>query len=149
MRTHKIASYLFLPFTVLWVLVAAFFWYQAAARQWEWEKATAVVASVGPDTAQQSADDSAIKYAFLSFRTAEGQQHQVRSKMGNSGKPLWSVGETVQVIYPANAPEAAEENLFIVQYILPLSITVPALLLSVVTALLFISAKRKSTHSKE
>lgn len=149
MRTLKIASYLFLPFTVLWVLAAAFFWYQAAARQWEWEKATAVVVSVGPDTAQQSADDSAIKYAFLSFRTAEGEQHQVRSKMGNSGKPLWSVGETVQVIYPANAPEAAEENLFIVQYILPLGVSVPALLLSVVTALLFISGKRKSTPSKE
>lgn len=149
MRTLKIASYLFLPFSVLWILAAAFFWYQAAARQWEWEKATAVVVSVGPDTAQQSADNSAIKYAFLSFRTAEGQQHQVRSKMGNSGKPLWSVGETVQVIYPANAPEAAEENLFIVQYILPLGVSVPALLLSVVTALLFISGKRKSSHSKE
>lgn len=149
MRTLKIASYLFLPFSVLWILAAAFFWYQAAARQWEWEKATAVVVSIGPDTAQQSADDSAIKYAFLSFRTAEGQQHQVRSKMGNSGKPLWSVGETVQVIYPANAPEVAEENLFIVQYILPLGVSVPALLLSVVTALLFISGKRKSTHSKE
>ncbi len=148
MRTLKIASYLFLPFSVLWILAAAFFWYQAAARQWEWEKATAVVVSVGPDTAQQSADDSAIKYAFLSFRTAEGQQHQVRSKMGNSGKPLWSVGETVQVIYPASAPEAAEENLFIVQYILPLGVSVPALLLSVVTALLFISGK-KNTPSKE
>ncbi len=143
MRTLKIASYLFLPFSVLWVLAAAFCWYQAAARQWEWEKATAVVVSVAPDDTQIATDSSKINYAYLSFQTAEGKHYQVRSQMGNSGKPLWSVGETVQVIFPANAPEAAEENLFIVQYFLPLALTVPAILLSVVTALLFILGKKR------
>lgn len=144
MSSHslKIAAWLFLPLSLLWLLAAAFFWYQSAARQWEWAKAPAVVVEVAPDENEKASDGSSIKYAFFSFRSESGKEYRVRSQMGNSGTPLWTVGEELEVIYPHDHPEAAEENLFLVQYILPLGLTLAAFLFSLLTALLFIFGRR-------
>ena len=90
-----------------------------------------------------------MKYAMLSFSTQGGQEYQVRSQLGNTGKALWSIGEKVEVIFPKDAPEKAEENIFVVQYILPLGISLTALLFTLVTTLLFwVGNKKKATTAK-
>ena len=145
----KIASWLFLPFSILWILASAFFWYQTTSRLREWDKAPAVVAAVEPDASKVGSDGEAMKYAMLSFCTQEGQEYMVRSQLGNTGKPLWTVGEKVEVIFPADSPEKAEENIFIVQYLLPLGITLVALMFSLVTTLLFWFGNKKNAKSRE
>ncbi|MBR5593936.1 MAG: DUF3592 domain-containing protein [Akkermansia sp.] len=148
-RSLKIAGWLFLPFSILWILAAAFFWYQSASKQREWEKAPAVVTSVEADIVKKGSDGAAMKYAMLSFSTQGGQEYQVRSQLGNTGKALWSIGEKVEVIFPKDAPEKAEENIFVVQYILPLGISLTALLFTLVTTLLFwVGNKKKATTAK-
>ena len=148
-QSLKIASWLFLPFSILWILAAAFFWYQSASKQREWEKAPAVVTAVEPDALEVGSDGAPMKYAMLSFRSQEGREYMVRSQLGNTGEPLWNVGEKVEVIFPADSPEKAEENIFIVQYFLPLGITLAALLFSLVTTLLFWVGNKKNAKSRE
>ena len=148
-QSLKIASWLFLPFSILWILAAAFFWYQSASKQREWEKAPAVVTAVEPDALEVGSDGAPMKYAMLSFRSQEGREYMVRSQLGNTGKPLWNVGEKVEVIFPADSPEKAEENIFIVQYFLPLGITLAALMFSLVTTLLFWVGNKKNAKSRE
>ena len=148
-QSLKIASWLFLPFSILWILAAAFFWYQSASKQREWEKAPAVVTAVEPDALEVGSDGAPMKYAMLSFRSQEGREYMVRSQLGNTGEPLWNVGEKVEVIFPADSPEKAEENIFIVQYFLPLGITLAALMFSLVTTLLFWVGNKKNAKSRE
>ena len=148
-QTLKIAGWLFLPFSILWILASAFFWYQSASKQREWEKAPAVVTAVEPDALEVGSDGAPMKYAMLSFRSREGREYTVRSQLGNTGKPLWNVGEKVEVIFPADSPEKAEENIFIVQYFLPLGITLAALMFSLVTTLLFWVGNKKNAKSRE
>ena len=148
-QSLKIASWLFLPFSILWILAAAFFWYQSASKQREWEKAPAVVTAVEPDALEVGSDGAPMKYAMLSFRSQEGREYMVRSQLGNTGEPLWNVGEKVEVIFPADSPEKAEENIFIVQYFLPLAITLAALMFSLVTTLLFWVGNKKNAKSRE
>ena len=148
-QTLKIASWLFLPFSILWILASAFFWYQTTSKLMEWEKAPAVVTAVEPDALEVGSNGAPMKYAMLSFRSQEGREYIVRSQLGNTGKPLWNVGEKVEVIFPADSPEKAEENIFIVQYLLPLGITLAALMFSLVTILLFWVGNKKNAKSRE
>ena len=148
-QSLKIASWLFLPFSILWILAAAFFWYQTASKLREWEKAPAVVTAVEPEALAAGSNGEAMKYAMLSFHTQEGKEYMVRSQLGNTGKPLWTVGEKVEIIFPADSPEKAEENIFIVQYLLPLGITLAALMFSLVTTLLFWFGNKKNAKTRE
>lgn len=132
-----IAACLFLPITLLALAVAGYFWVDSMSRQWKWQQAEATVTGI---EWQESESVGTKKYAHavLTFTTPEGKKVSVLSQMASSEQPLYKVNETLSVIYPANAPEKAEENVFIVQYLLPLSVTVMALFCALVTLLLFI-----------
>lgn len=138
----KIAGWMFLPFAIVTALVAAYFWYAQASRQWEWEKAPAVVTAVAPDATAMNTGNEPIKYAYMTFTAADGKEYTTRSQLGNSGQPIWHVGEAVEVIYPAGEPAEAEENLFLPQYILPIGITLVALMEALLTVVFFTLARR-------
>ena len=58
--------------------------------------------------------------------------------MGASELPIYELGSKVEVIYPTNNPTMAEENTFIVQYLLPLGITFVAIVAGIFALVLFL-----------
>lgn len=136
-----IAAYLFLPFTLGSLAIAGYFWFNSMSRQWEWQQAEATVTGI-EWVESESVGTLKFAHAVLTFTTEDGQKVSVLSQMASSEQPLYQVHDTLPVIYPPQAPQEAEENVFIVQYLLPLSVTVMALFSGAITLLLFILGRR-------
>ena len=131
----KIGSWLFAVVTVLWMGVAVFFWADSIIKQKTWEKAAAIVTKIAED----DRENSNIQYSYFTFTDTErGKEYTVKSKMGSSEMPIYELGSKVEVIYPANNPAEAEENTFIVQYILPLGFTFVAFMAGFFTLVLWV-----------
>lgn len=116
----KTCAWLFAGIAVVWLGVAVYFWASSISRQHDWKKADATVTKVE----EEASEGSNYKYSYFTFTDTEsGKEYTVKSQMASSGMPLYDLGSKVEVIYPADAPNKAEENVFIVQYLLPLSFT--------------------------
>lgn len=112
----KICGWLFAGLTVLWLGVATVFWVGSMIQQYDGIKAEATVSKV------EEVDN--FKHSYFTFVDSEsGKEYTVKSQMGASAMPLYDLGSKVEVIYPAGKPDEAEENVFIVQYIVPLVFT--------------------------
>ena len=147
-----IAACLFLPATLISLIIAGYFWFDSLNRQSEWSKAEATVTRIEwKERTNSQGEKAPFAYAIFTFTTADGTKVEVPSKTAASEKPLYNVGDTQWVIYPPNAPEQAEEDTFLVQFLLPLILTVETLIIGLITALLFYfgrRAQRKATlHS--
>lgn len=112
----KTCAWLFAGIAVVWLGVAVYFWASSISRQLDWKKADATVTMVEEEASEE--------YPYFTFTDTEsGKEYTVKSQMASSGMPLYDLGSKVEVIYPADTPNKAEENVFIIQYLLPLSFT--------------------------
>ena len=112
----KICGWLFAGLTMLWLGVAAVFWAGSMIQQYDGIKAEATVTKV------EEVDK--FKHSYFTFVDSEsGKEYTVKSQMGASERPLYDMGSKVEVIYPAGRPDVAEENIFIIQYLVPLIFT--------------------------
>lgn len=133
-----IAACLFLPATLISLIIAGYFWFDSLNRQSEWRKAEATVTRIEwKERTNSQGEKAPFAYAIFTFTTADGSVVEVPSQTAASGKPLYRVGDTQWVIYPPHAPQQAEEDTFLVQFLLPLILTVETLIIGLITALLF------------
>ncbi|MBQ8478855.1 MAG: DUF3592 domain-containing protein [Akkermansia sp.] len=138
-----IAACLFLPATLISLIIAGYFWFDSLNRQSEWSKAEATVTRIEwKESTNGHGEKVPFAHAIFTFTTADGSVVEVPSQTAASGKPLYRVGDTQWVIYPPNAPQQAEEDTFLVQFLLPLILTVETLLIGLITALLFYFGRR-------
>lgn len=129
----KIGACLFTVITVLWMVIAVYFWADSISKQSTWSTAESIVTKVATD----DSENSNIRYSYFTF-TDSGKEYTVKSKMGASELPIYELGSKVEVIYPTNNPTMAEENTFIVQYLLPLGITFVAIVAGIFALVLFL-----------
>lgn len=133
-----IAACLFLPVTLISLILTGYFWFDSLNRQAEWHKAEATVTRIEwKESTNSHGEKVPFAHAIFTFTTADGSVVEVPSQTAASGKPLYRVGDTQWVIYPPNAPEQAEEDTILVQFLLPLILTVETLIIGLITALLF------------
>lgn len=126
----KVCGWLFAAAACVWLCVAACFWYARAERQSSWEKATATVTAI----CEEKGQNGVIKYSSLTFvDPGSGKSVTVRSQVGASEKPVYPVGDEVEVIFPSGQPEEACENTFVVHYLLPAMLSFGALMFGVVS----------------
>lgn len=138
-----IAACLFLPVTLISLILTGYFWFDCMNRQAEWHKAEATVTRIEwKESTNSHGEKVPFAHAIFTFTTADGTKFEVPSQTAASGKPLYRVGDTQWVIYPRNAPEQAEEDTFLVQFLLPLILTVETLIIGLITALLFYFGRR-------
>ena len=138
-----IAACLFLPITLLALAVAGYFWYDSLHRQAEWNKAEATVTRIEwKESTNSHGEKAPFAYAVFSFSSADGNVTEVLSQTAAAQKPLYEVGDKQWVIYPPDAPEEAQEDIFLVQFLLPLVLTVVAASICLITALLFFFGRR-------
>lgn len=62
-----------------------------------------------------------------------GKSVTVKSRSGSSARPIYPMGESVEVIFPAGQPEKAMETSFIVHYLEPLLFTFAAFMFGLVS----------------
>lgn len=135
----KVCGWLFAVVAVAWLCVAGYFWSARIERQHSWEKATATVTAICGENGQ----NSTIKYSLLTFTDpGTGQSITVRSQMGASERPIYPVGDEVEVIFPAGEPNEAVENNVLVVYLLPAMITLGALMFGVVSFVSLLVSKK-------
>lgn len=135
----KVCGWLFAAAACAWLCVAAYFWYARAERQSSWVKATATVTAV----CEEKGQNGVIKYSSLTFvDPGTGKSVTVRSQVGASERPVYPVGDEVEVIFPSGQPEEACENTFIVHYLLPAMTTFGALMFGVVAFVMFRFSKK-------
>ncbi len=116
----KICGWLFAGLTVLWLGVAAVFWVGCIGLQHDGTKAEATVTKV----VEEESERGKFKYSYFTFTDTEsGKEYTVKSQMAATERPLYDMGSKVEVIYPAGRPDVAEENIFIIQYLVPLIFT--------------------------
>lgn len=140
----RIGAWLLLVMAVLSACVASYFWHDSICCRNEWQKAIATVTALSSEQGAQGPDS--LTYAHFTFTTATGQEVTVRSQMA-SNPPMYKPGEKVEVIYPAAEPEEAEEDLFVVQYILPLALSVEVLFISLLSFIFFRISRKESEHN--
>lgn len=133
-----IAACLFLPVTLISLILTGYFWFDSLNRQVEWHKAEATVTRIEwKESTNSHGENVPFAHAIFTFTTADGTKVEVPSQTAAGKKPIYNVGDTQWVIYPPNAPEQAEEDTFLVQFLLPLILTVETLIIGLITALLF------------
>lgn len=139
----SIAACLFLPVTLIVLGLAGYFWYDSLHRQAEWNKAEATVTRIEwKESTNSHGEKAPFAYAVFSFSSADGNVTEVLSRTAAAQKPLYEVGDKQWVIYPPDAPEEAQEDIFLVQFLLPLVLTVVAASICLITALLFFFGRR-------
>ncbi|MBQ3218759.1 MAG: DUF3592 domain-containing protein [Akkermansia sp.] len=143
-----IAACLFLPITLLALAVAGYFWVDSLHRQAEWNKAEATVTRIEwKESTNSHGEKAPFAYAVFSFRSADGNVTEVLSQTAAAQKPLYEVGDKQWVIYPPDAPEEAMEDVFIVQYLLPLILTAAGIFIGIITALFFYFGHRAQRNT--
>ncbi|HIX88123.1 MAG TPA: hypothetical protein H9976_03300 [Candidatus Akkermansia intestinavium] len=84
-----------------------------------------------------------IKYSCLSFTDpGTGESVTVRSQMGAAERPIYLVGDKVEVLFPAGQPSEAVENNVLALYLLPMVFTVAGLCFGVVSIVSFLTFRR-------
>lgn len=141
----KIGAWIFTVITVLWLGIAVFFWADNIHKQRTWNRAEATVTKVTKDTEE----NSNIKYSYFTFTDTESnKEYTVKSKMGATDMPIYELGCVVEVIYPAAHPDEAEENVFIVQYILPIGFTLATVIAGIFALALFLIYRSMQRRAK-
>lgn len=137
----KVCGWLFAVAALVWLGVAGYFWFSCIEEQSSWSRATATVTEI----CEEKGANGTTKYSRLTFVVPEtGQSVTVRSQAGASERPVYPVGDEVEVIFPAEKPDEAIENNVIVVYLLPFMFSIAALLFGVVSFAAFhISRKLK------
>lgn len=136
--TLNIAAWLFLPATILVLAAAGYFWYDSLSRRWDWERAEATVSRIEwKESTNSHGEPTRFAYAIFSFTTSDGTVAEARSQTAASNRPLYKVGDSQQVIYPPDAPQKAQEDIFLVQFLLPLVLTAAGMFVGFISALLF------------
>ena len=137
--SSKVCGWLFAVPAVIWLCVACYFWVNRIDRQSSWEKATAVVTEI----CEVQGEESMIKHSRLTFTDPQsGNSVTVNSQVGASGMPVYPVGESVEVLFPAGQPDKAMENNFIVNYLEPILFTVASIMFGLVAFVSFVVAKK-------
>ena len=137
--SFKVCTWLFAVVAIVWLCVACFFWANRIVRQQSWVKATAVVTTI----CEVKHGEIKTKHSCLTFTDPQtGNSVTVNSQMGASKQPIYPIGDSVEVIFPAGQPKEAIENNFIVNYLEPLMFTVIAILFGLVSFVSF-SISRK------
>ena len=91
----KVCAWLFAIAAVAWLGVAGYFWSDRLARYASWEKAEATVTEIR----EEKRDDNMIKYSCLSFTDpGTGESVTVRSRMGAAERPIYPMGDKVEVL---------------------------------------------------
>lgn len=137
--SSKVCGWLFAVPAVIWLCVACYFWVNRIDRQFSWEKATAVVT----DICEVGEGDNTYQHSCLTFTEPQtGKSVTVKNQFGSSPQPIYPVGDSVEVIFPAGQPEEAMENTFIVNYMLPVLFTIAAFMFGVVSFVSFVVARK-------
>ena len=137
--SSKVCGWLFAVAATAWLCVACFFWVNRIDRQLSWEKTTAVVTEI----CEVQQGESKIKHSCFTFTDPQtGKSFTVNSQIGASELPIYPIGDSVEVIFPAGQPKEAIENNFIVNYLMPLMFTVIAILFGLVSFVSFVVYKK-------
>lgn len=135
----KVCAWLFAIAAVVWLGVAGYFWSDRLARYASWEKAEATVTEIR----EEKWDDNMIKYSCLSFTDpGTGESVTVRSQVGAAERPIYPVGDKVEVLFPAGQPSEAVENNVLALYLLPMVFTVAGLGFGLVSIVSFLTFRR-------
>ena len=133
----KVCGWLFAVPALIWLCVACCFWVNRIDRQFSWEKTTAIVT----DMREVEGEESELKHASFTFTDPQTDKSvTVNSQIASSG--IYSIGESVEVIFPVGQPEEAIENNFIVNYLEPLLFTLAAIMFGLVSIVSFVVAKK-------
>lgn len=144
----SIAAWLFLPVTLIVLGLAGYFWVDSLHRQAEWNKAEATVIRIEwKESTNSHGEKAPFAYAVFSFSSADGNVTEVLSQTAAAQKPLYEVGDKQWVIYPPDAPEEAQEDIFLVQFLLPLILTAAGIFIGIITALFFYFGHRAQRNT--
>lgn len=137
--SSKACGWLFAVPAAIWLCVACFFWAKRIERQFSWEKTTAVVTEIR----EVEQGESMMKHSCLTFPDPRtGESVTVKSQLGAAKRPVYPIGNSVEVFFPAGQPNEAIENTFIVNYLMPLMFTVIAAMFVPVSFVSFVISKK-------
>jgi hypothetical protein len=133
LREQKSLAYKILAVGVVLIAIGVPFFLKA----WQF-KATALHASgkILQLERQTSGKDVSF-FPVFSFKDQAGAEHVIHSRVSTSYFNNYDVGDTVEVLYPANDPEQARLNRFFALWIWPILFGGVGLILSVVGFLLW------------